>query len=59
VEHAACTGEINNSYILIRKSDGRPGGGMEDHVNIEHKESVCEDVNRFIWLSLVSSGGHL
>jgi hypothetical protein len=37
----------------------RPGGGMEDHINIEHKERVCEDVNRFIRHSLMSSGGCL
>jgi hypothetical protein len=59
VEHAACTGELNSSYILIRKADGRPRGGMEDHINIEGKETVCEDVNRFFWLSLMSSGGRL
>lgn len=59
MEHEACTGEINSSYILIRKSDGRLGGGMEDHINVECKETVCEDVNRFICLSLMSSGGCL
>jgi hypothetical protein len=49
----------NSSYILIRKSDERPGCGMEVHINIEHKETVYEDINRFICLSLMSSSGRL
>jgi hypothetical protein len=31
---------------------------MGDYSNIDLKETVCEDVNKFIWLSLVSNGEH-
>jgi hypothetical protein len=33
--------------------------GMGHHSNIDLKETVCDDVNKYIWLSLVSNGEHL